>query len=209
MTMDDLRDGFSQADALGWKPSITIVGGEPTLHPDFTALVKACVEWSGGRVQVWSNAYRPQADELLQIARRDGASVCKETEKRAGAIRFPKPPGEFWVRDTFVSPADFGITRKPCFQHGAAICGVSLDAHGFSPCAMGNTIAGLLGVACRTKVLADLFDKEKVAEMTRVMCLSCGQQFSDRQPEIDIEALPKMFGVPVSPTWAAALEGRR
>lgn len=209
MTLDDAREFFRQADVLGWRPrEITFVGGEPTLHPDFLEFVRITQAWLGKPVQVWSNAYRPRAQELVQIARRSGASICRETQKPGGAIR--SKPGEYWVDDIYVSPLDFGVERDPCFQHASVICGIGVDGEGYSPCAMGGTIAGLLGAACRTRVLADLFDRDQVARMTAAMCAHCGHQMMGRRSDlVDVAALPRAFDTPVSPTWARAFEGRR
>lgn len=211
MNLSDALEFFEQADGLGWKPSeITFVGGEPTLHPEFLRFVEVTQKWLGKPAQVWSNAYRPKARELVQIAARTfGTSICQETQKPGGAVR-EKGEGEYWVDDIYVSPADYGVERTPCFQHASVICGVGVDAGGYSPCAMGGTTAGLLGVRSRTKVLADLFDREKVAEMTREMCKHCGHQYIGRRSDlVDVKALPRRFDTPMSPTWIAAFEGRR
>lgn len=210
MNLTDALEFFEQADGLGWKPSeITFVGGEPTLHPDFLRFVEVTQKWLGKPVQVWSNAYRPKARELVQIAsRRLGASICQETQKPDGAVR-SKGEGEYWVEDIYVSPADYGVTRDPCFQHASVICGIGVDAEGYSPCAMGGTTAGILGAKSRTKILADLFDREKVAEMTAEMCRDCGHQYMSRRTDlVDIKALPRRFDTPMSPTWERAFEGR-
>lgn len=211
MNLTDALEFFEQADALHWKPSaITFVGGEPTLHPDFLRFVEVTQAWLGKPVQVWSNAFRPKARELVQIASRTlGASVCQETQKLDGAVR-AKGEGEYWCEDIYVSPHDYGVERSACFQHSSVICGIGVDAGGYSPCAMGGTTAGLLGAKSRTKVLADLFDREKVAEMTREMCRHCGHQYMGRRTDlVDVKTLPRRFDTPVSPTWEKALEGRR
>lgn len=212
MTLDNLRDFFRQADALNFKPWLTLVGGEPTLHPQFNEFVRECVAWAGERrVQIWSNAYRTEARQLVKLGRKDGAGVCNETRKPDGAVR-GAVDGSFWVRDTFVSPSDYGLARDPCWQHQSVLCGISIDAEGYAPCAMGGMMAALLGADCRTKTLADLFDKERVAEMTKAMCAHCGFQWADR-PEfehgIDVDALPKLFDTPMSSTWEQAFRGRR
>ncbi len=95
-----------------------------------------------------------------------------------------------------------------------------MDHDGYTPCAMGGMIAGLLGGRGRTKVLADLFDEVKVAELTRQLCEHCGHQMSlqsGARPGGEgmvrhaayAETLPKYFGSPMSPTWEKAFEGRR
>lgn len=209
MTVEDQREFFRQADALNWKPYCTVVGGEPTLHPNYEQLLDELIAWAGrGRIQLWSNGYGSKAKELVQLTAKKGVSVCLETQKPEGAIR-SKPEGEYWVDDIYVAPEDFGLTRRPCFQAAAGLCGVGVDAEGYSPCAMGGTIAAVVGRPCRTKVLADLFDKDKVAAMMESMCGACGHQWARRQPELDMAALPRLFDTPMSPLWVRAFEGRK
>lgn len=206
MTLDDADEFFRQADALNWHPSIILVGGEPTLHPDFESFVDLVHQRTGQPPQVWSNAYSPRAQrQLLRI--KGKASVVPDTAKPDGAVRGPTEDRSYWVDDIYISPADYGLTRDHCFQHASAICGVAVDHEGYTPCAMGAIHAALLGVQCRTKRLADLFDKEKVAAMTAAMCRNCGHQMMGKQ--VDASTLPRRFDTPMSPTWEKAFDGRR
>ncbi|MGW6145697.1 radical SAM protein, partial [Streptomyces sp. NPDC055140] len=67
MTGDDWKRVISEAAALGAK-RIQLIGGEPTLHPDFAALVEhALVE--GLEVQVYSNLFRVRREHWALFAR--------------------------------------------------------------------------------------------------------------------------------------------
>ena len=225
LTIADVEEFFRQARELDWVPGIVITGGEPTMHPDFLAIVSMALEFThstgksgdatetagGNHVQVFSNGHRERARRLAEDAERIGASICRDTNKLAGSVTGPDMfPG--WVDDVFVSPADLGKPlRPPCYQHASQMCGVSVDHDGYSPCSPGGAIDALLGVGGRTKVLADLFDPERVAAMTAALCKHCGVQgvvqkiFAREQ----VDAQPKRFGVPMSPTWVKAFDGRR
>ena len=208
MTLEDQREFFRQCDELNWKPYCTIVGGEPTLHPQYEQLLDELIDWAGtSRIQLWSNAYGEKSQRLVQLTRDKRVSVCQETQKPDGAIR-EKPAGEYWVSDIYVAPADFGFTRPPCFQHQAGLCGLGVDAEGYFPCAMGGTLAAVLGIPCRTRRLADLFDEQLVAKMTEAMCsTSCGHQWMMHR--VDVDALPRKFDTPMSPRWHAAFGDRK
>ncbi|WP_371666790.1 radical SAM protein [Streptomyces sp. NBC_00289] len=56
MTSDDWKRLISEAAAIGVK-KVQFIGGEPTMHPDFEALVNRALI-SGLAVQVYSNLYR-------------------------------------------------------------------------------------------------------------------------------------------------------
>lgn len=209
MTVEDVREFFRQARALNWTPSILIIGGEPTAHPAFDEVVRLSREFVGrGLVQVWSNGYSEQAREaLVRVNRAYDASIPAETHKPEGSRKLS-------IDDIYCSPADFGApTYRTCWNHSSEICGVSVDAAGYSPCAIGGAIDGFLGLGVRTKRLADLFDPATVAEMSRRLCEHCGQS-KIGSPDIAewrawVEKQKKRLGSYMSPTWLEAAKGRK
>ncbi|XUL90985.1 radical SAM/SPASM domain-containing protein [Streptomyces galilaeus] len=60
MTGDDWRRVINEAAALGVR-TVQLIGGEPTLHPEFTALAGHALD-AGLRVQVFSNLFRVRAE---------------------------------------------------------------------------------------------------------------------------------------------------
>ena len=60
MTGDDWRRIINEAASLGVR-SVQLIGGEPTLHPEFTALARHALD-AGLRVQVFSNLLRVRAE---------------------------------------------------------------------------------------------------------------------------------------------------
>ena len=222
LTLDDAREFYRQARELNWKPRIVIIGGEPTMSHDFEAHVQLAEDFSDEAVQVFSNGYAPRARQALaNIRMTNRVSVAEESFKRAGSVEESGSGRPEWSNDIFVSAADRGDPlRGPCYQHSAIICGISVDHEGYSPCAMGGMVSAILGVAGRTKVLADLFDRAKAAEMTRAICEHCGHQLSLQsgaraggdgmhRHKAYAATLPIKFGAPMSPTWEKAFEGRR
>lgn len=67
MTAKDWKRVISEAAALGVK-KIQLIGGEPTLHPDFTGLVEHALA-EGLKVQVYSNLYRVRHEHWALFAR--------------------------------------------------------------------------------------------------------------------------------------------
>ncbi|MDX2935981.1 radical SAM/SPASM domain-containing protein [Streptomyces ipomoeae] len=60
MTGEDWRRVIDEAAAIGVE-TVQFIGGEPTLQPEFTALVRYALE-AGVRVQVFSNLYQVRAE---------------------------------------------------------------------------------------------------------------------------------------------------
>jgi hypothetical protein len=206
MTLDDVNEFFRQCRELNWNPDILIIGGEPTMNTHFLDIIAAARKFKGnGLVQVWTNG---RDRTLVQhIRERYNASVPEETFKAKSRI-------DFQWDDYYISPADYGIDRYKCWQHASEICGISVDANGYMPCAVGGMIDGVLKLGLRTKRLADLFDEQKNAALTKEMCKHCGACLTnllngkEKQDWRDyVESQAKRFGSHMSPTWYKATEG--
>jgi hypothetical protein len=200
MTREDVLGFFAQARALRWEPKIIIIGGEPTRHPHFEELVHLCAEQSDQRVEVWSNGYsRATQQALARIS--SVAEVFEETFKRRGSVVHPQ-------QDVYCAPVDLGGSRPICGQHASRKCGISVDAAGYTPCCMGGAVDGVLGLGARTRVLADLWDADKVARQTRLLCDHCGHQLTQIAPFLGrrMATFERRHGCLTSPTWARAFD---
>ena len=153
MALDDAREFNRQARELNWFPKIVILGGEPTLHRDLFEFIEIANELSPGRVEVWSNGFRDAAkQQLARIREERKAKVCEETIKANGCMVLPQA-------DFFLAPKDFGvINHRPCHNHAAIGCGISVDAEGYAACSIGGAIDSVLDLKLRTKSLKDLFE---------------------------------------------------
>lgn len=208
MTIDDVKDFFRQCNELSWKPSILIIGGEPTLHKDIVEICGLARDFAGdGLVQMWTNGR--DMDVVYKLRGELAISIPEETFKAKSRTDFP------WD-DYYVSPADYGMVREKCWQHGSGICGISVDSQGYMPCAVGGMLDGMLKMGLRTKVLADLFGNEKNAEITKKMCEHCGacqSQLLLGEELVNwrkyVEMQPKRFGARMSPKWMEATLGMK
>ena len=107
---------------------------------------------------------------------------------------------------------DFGHDLKGCYQHSAYSCGISVDSVGYSICAMGGAIDGMLELGVRTKDLSKLFDKEFALKQTCDLCDNCGFQYDRRTNQINWELQDNIKVVNhthMSPTWYNALIKRK
>ncbi|MBL8853540.1 MAG: hypothetical protein JNK57_06175 [Planctomycetaceae bacterium] len=198
MTLDDAREFNRQARKLIWFPKIVILGGEPTLHRDLFEFIDIANELSPGRVEVWSNGYRDAAKQQLARIREEGkAKVCEETIKADGCMVLPQA-------DFFLAPKDFGvINHRPCHNHAAIGCGISVDAEGYAACSIGGAIDSVLELGVRTRNLKDLFDVELVHKQTCSLCDVCGRELGITSHHIAKSQV--MHGTLMSPTWQKAV----
>ena len=183
----------------GWFPKIVILGGEPTLHRELFEFIEIANELSPGRVEVWSNGYRKAAkDQLARIRAEGRAKVCEETIKASGCTVLPQA-------DFFLAPKDFGvINHRPCHNHAAIGCGISVDAEGYAACSIGGAIDSVLQLGVRTKSLKDLFDVEFAHRQTCSLCDVCGRELGINSHHIAKSQV--MHGSLMSPTWQAAVK---
>jgi len=200
MTLADAEEFCWQADELDWHPRIVIIGGEPTLHPDFFGFLGIANQLSLGNVELYSNEYSEKAKRCVEKVRAKSlADVVPWTKKSDGGV----------VHDTcdiFLAPRDFGIpNREPCSTHsGPGICGISVDHDGYSCCCMGGMIDATFQLGVRTKQLADLFNSEFAARQTRALCDCCGQGLG-----IDAKKIVRsqvICGAIMSPAWQGAVD---
>ncbi|MFH0902131.1 MAG: hypothetical protein V2A73_15985 [Pseudomonadota bacterium] len=222
MTLDDAREWCKQADEIGWKrfqptkenARIILIGGEPTVHPDFMEFVQLAMEWSGAYVQVYSNGWSAQTRALLEHARiHHSASIERSNAKPRGSVTGPEWAG--WRLDMYVSPADAGVPSPPCYVHPSEICGLGIDHEGYSMCPIGASVRALLGLP-RTRRFADLFDIDLAARMTAEECSHCGYEYAKRAASNEhkerfaayVAQCPTMQGCLMSPTWQSVFQGR-
>jgi hypothetical protein len=199
MTLADAEEFCRQANELDYHPRIIIIGGEPTLHPDFWNFVRLAHAFNPNGVEVWSNGHSHHAKDLLAAVAEEGiAKVIDGTRKPAGSVRQP-------VDDIFLAPRDFGQTRQPCGTHACFAqpdCGISVDSDGYTICCMGGAIDGILRLGVRTKRLADLFDPDFARRQTEALCSCCGQHLGiDREKFLGSEVI---CGTRMSRSWQEA-----
>ena len=201
MTLADAEEFCRQADELDYHPRIMLIGGEPTLHPLFLDFVRLAHHFNPNGVEVWSNAFRAAARQLLAVVREEGlAEVIEGTAKPRGSVRHP-------VDDIFLAPIDFGSRREPCGTHACVPdpdCGISVDHEGYTVCCMGGAIDGMLMLGARTKRLADLFDPEFARRQTETLCQYCGQYLGIDEARRAESAMVR--GTLMSRTWQTAAE---
>jgi hypothetical protein len=197
MSLGRFVDTLNQIESLDFVKRLVIIGGEPTLHPEFLTLLKIGHD-RGFDQTIWSNGYSSKAKQLLSQVQESGvASIYWATHKERG------PQKEFNVKTIFCSPKDCGKPRKePGCLWLTKGCGYSVDELGITPCPIGGAIEGWVCLqGSRTNSLDDLLDLRWLGASLSRLCKHCGAFMGgmDRHPSV-----VKVRCTPMSPTWLRA-----
>jgi len=190
--LDDVRSNGIELKRM------RIVGGEPTLHPDFLAMTALLMEYSrsvGHRcnVRIFSNKHSPESRAALNEAiRRHPRLQSLGAHKRRSAV-FPK-----MTRYGYVSPQDAGIDCPwPCPNMGGrGNCGAGVDQVGYSLCPTAGPIDAILDLGARATRVSQMLDQEFVQWQAEMICSRCGNFMAYQ--EGDLPRLWNCNGTPVS-----------
>ena len=127
---------------------ISILGGEPTLHPDFVTIIELIkeklldVSSSGTTLKVVSNGYTKNSRRTLEyIERRFGIRVDRKSFKRGKEIEYFSEFNDAPLDDPASDGFDFS---KGCWV--MEYCGIGMNSKGFYACAvMGGDRQGVEG----------------------------------------------------------------
>jgi hypothetical protein len=178
---------------------IRVLGGEPTVHPEFQAIVVELlryVRWNPTCiVEVATNGHGPHVEaQLAQLPK----TVWVDNSAKTSTIQphfgpFNMAP----LDDARFRRADF---RNACFVPDS--CGMGLTPTGYYPCAVAGGIDRILGAQLgRTNLPADSDD---MLEELDKLCRLCGR-FQDGH-YVPQALRPALTEARVSPTWAKLYE---
>ncbi len=183
----------SLARGKRWR-RIRVLGGEPTLHPAFFAVIEEL------------RRYRRSYPECL-------IEVVTNGHGEAVRSRLARLPADIWVENsaktsevqpTFgpfnLAPVDDAAYRHADFRNGCAImrdCGMGLTPLGYFPCAVAGGVARITGeVGGRRELPADDDDMVDLIERN---CRLCGR-FRDGH-YVPTNLRPALLEERMSPSW--------
>ncbi|MHC4356949.1 MAG: radical SAM protein [Planctomycetota bacterium] len=206
MTIDRLHGFLDEVRSIGLElRRMRIVGGEPTLHPDFMEMAGVAMRYAAEtrhrcNVRLFSNRFTEESKVLVREAkaRYPHLQVLGRPKKRSAVF----PP---MTRYEYVSPLDLGIRcPHPCPNMGGRLkCGSGVDQVGYSLCPTAGPIDAILGLDARARTIRQMLDPEFVRWQAETICSHCGN-FMAYQAE-DLPQLWYCNGTPVSATYALAL----
>jgi hypothetical protein len=176
---------------------IHLIGGEPTLHPDFFKIIDALI------------AYRDTYSPSTKIG--VGTNGCgKKVEKVIAAIpatveilNTRKQVDDTHYFASFnVAPRDLERYRNADFRNACSVshyAGSALTSSGFYPCGVGAGMDRIFGWNIGRQSLPD--DSDDMLDMLETLCSHCGMFKRNMEPPV---TQPTM-----SPTWVRAYEQYR
>jgi len=183
---------------------INILGGEPTLHPEFVVIIKTLLEdyieafSPGTRLQVTSNGFGKAPEILKKLPSHPQLSVNSNSFKTTSQVEYFTQFNNAPVDDPAFNDADFS---SACWV--VQYCGVGLNPYGYYCCAAAAGIDRLLQMDMAVKNIAGL-NEGRLREQADTFCRYCGNFFEyavnmgDFVPRAEKAAFTKAI---ISPTW--------
>jgi len=154
---------------------INILGGEPTLHPDFFEIVNLLLEYIEKYspktiLQITSNGYTKESREMLSKLKHPNIYIDTKSFKTSNKIDYFTPFNDAPIDDDRFKNEDFS---KGCWV--ASYCGMGLNKYGYYPCGVIGSIDRLFGGLNGKKSIRE-FKNDKVfqKEIMDKYCGLCG-----------------------------------
>jgi sulfatase maturation enzyme AslB (radical SAM superfamily) len=170
MSLHDVDAFVAETVAAGKRWSrIRVLGGEPTLHPDFLAILDRLRAWRAEHapdavIEVVSNGH---GEKVLAALARIPPDVRVENTAKLG----PDQPFQ-----TFnVAPIDLPAYQNADFVNGCAVtstCGIGRTAGGYYPCAVAGGIDRIVGLEMGRPTLPS--DDDDMFDQLDAFCRRCG-----------------------------------
>lgn len=195
MPLTTIRDFVDASLSRGkrWR-RIRVLGGEPTLHPEFDAIITELLRYQKAFpdciVEVVTNGYGRHVQEALD---RQPTQVWVDNSRKTSPIQPHFGPFN-------LAPVDDPAFRNADYRNGCEIievCGMGLTPQGYYPCAVAGGIDRILDAGLGLSVLPN--DDDDMQDALDVLCRLCGR-FRDGH-HIPHVLRPALEGAPMSDTW--------
>lgn len=196
MISEFVRDSISKNKR--WR-KIRILGGEPTLHPQFLEIIQELRSYRkfepSCAIEVVSNGYGKAVKAVLKKIPTD---VSIENSEKNGNVQPAFGPFN-------LAPVDDPAFRSANYTNGCSImeeCGMGLTPSGYYQCAIAGGIDRLIGKRLGRAALPD--DNDDMLDLSRDLCRLCGH-FRDGHM-IPSQLRPPLLDEPISQTWVKIYE---
>ncbi len=196
LDVQHIRQFVDESIAAGkrWR-RIRILGGEPTLHPQFADIIGVLLDYKarvpGCRIQVVSNGHGTRVRERLACL---PAAIDVENSAKHGNVQ--PSFGAFNL-----APADDPAFHGADYVNGCSVmedCGMGLGIGGYYPCAVAAGIDRVLGQSGGRPSLPS--EADDMADIAQRLCRLCGHFREGHSLPDDLR--PPLLGTPISPSWA-------
>jgi hypothetical protein len=201
MTLGQVEHFVQESRALKWPwDEIIVMGGEPTAHPDFHAILDEVAKLRkmlpGLRLKVISNGIGERASYRLSKVKpawHIHRSLDMKNQTRHEVIDGDRVNFIPEFGNVFLAPIDARRQIAACQIH--ATCGLVLTRYGYAPCACGGP--RVLGWDIYKRSLSEVTEAW-CEEQLKTLCAICGRNLNYCKLFKDDSS--------VSPFWRAALD---
>lgn len=195
MSLEQVEKFVKESCDLNYKwGRIMILGGEPTLHPQFFEVLNTIKKYKDKNpdcvVDLATNGYGEKARKIID--RTPAWVQIMDTHKQSNKQNFSSYN---------IAPIDLIRYRKTVFSKGCAIterCGLGLTRYGYFPCGAGASVARVFGFDIGLKKLA-LVNRQVIKKQLSQLCRYCGHFKDAFEPE-SVSVSEEI----ISPSWEAA-----
>jgi hypothetical protein len=191
MTVDQVRRFVDESllASQRWE-KIRVLGGEPTLHPEFDAILAELLRYRAAVPEV-----------ILEVATHGGGDRVRAALARIPAGIRVEDTGKEGPEQPFgtfnVAPVDRPDYADADYTNGCAVtevCGVGVTPYGYYPCAVAGGIDRIMGYDLGRKRLPSPDDDQ--ADQLAAFCRVCGHFKREHEEPVTSSVQ--------SPTWVDA-----
>ena len=213
MSLAQVREFVAESIAIGrrWEV-INVLGGEPTLHPEFHEIVQTLVrDYVDGFspetvVQITSNGFGDTVQKrLAALPEHPRLVVNRESFKDTTRVPYFTPFNDAPIDDPSFAEAEY---RKGCWV--TSYCGIGLNHLGYFPCAVAGGIERVASLGRAVLSLTEV--DQEIADALDTYCRLCGnfKHYEQSRGEFVPRSEKDVFEGPiVSISWKRLYERRR